>query len=79
MSRMIKNRYSDILHQNQYNIRSTDTERTKETARIQAESLFEKLPEMKVEPLSADFEMHLDKKNCKLLKKMVNHAKNSEH
>ena len=34
---------------------------------------------MKVEPLSVDFEMHLDKKNCKLLKKMVNHAKNSEH
>jgi hypothetical protein len=76
---MIKNRYSDILHQDQYNIRSTDTERTIETARIQAESLFERSPEMKVEPLEGDYEMHLDKKNCKLLKKMVNHAKNSEH
>ena len=34
---------------------------------------------MKVKPLESDYEMHLDNKNCKFLKKMVNHAKNSEH
>ena len=77
MSSMIKDRYS--VNRDFYTIRSTDTQRTIETARIQAESLFENSPEIKVEPLASDYEMHLDKKNCKLLKKMVNHAKNSEH
>lgn len=30
-------------------------------------------------PLSKDYILHLDKKNCKLLKRMLDHAKNSEH
>ena len=79
MSSLIKVRYADILHEDYYFVRSTDTQRTIDTAKVQAQSLFEKEPEMKVDPILEDYTLHLDKKNCKLLKKMVNHAKNSEH
>jgi len=32
-----------------------------------------------VEDVEKDYLLHTDKKNCKLLKQMINHAKNSEH
>ena len=62
---------------------STDTSRTKDSARAQMESLFRnvefKSEFLKVQDLSSDYLLHTDKKNCKLLKKLINFSKNSEH
>ena len=34
---------------------------------------------IKVKDIENDFDLHLDKKNCQLLKRLFNHAKNSEY
>jgi len=66
-------------------IHSTATSRTIESAKVQARSLLSNLAEEEIEamiqvaPEAEDHLLHLGTKNCNFLKRMINHAKNSEH
>ena len=68
----------------QFKIHSTDTSRTIETANTQTQALYQNIKaEManhyEILPEDEDFLIHMGVKNCNFLKKMMNHAKNSEH
>ena len=85
----IKIRYKDSLYKSNYEVYSTLTDRTIDSAMVQYSRLFGEFPQnreafaeydfVNIKPLHKDILLHQDKKTCRLLKKIINHVKQSEH
>ena len=85
----IKIRYEDELLRSNYEVYSTLTDRTIDSAMVQYSRIFGKFPQSResfseydfvnIKPIQKDRLLHQDKKTCRLLKKIMNHVKQSEH